>query len=162
MELGKVDYGKLQTPNGYKCSKCGAQGVKLWRQYQTCASAIDLLCAVCACADQDKQYSVDETGHHTDEFGQDSDQIGWLVPAVPTDDGTTFWGYTSTPSAGSVWWFLLPVRLTENGFAIEPSGRQITDRLRRLARNSDTVYEMNQGMIREYTDTLSAIRELVR
>lgn len=37
-----------------------------------------------------------------------TDQIGWMVPAVPTEDGTSFWGYTSVPQAGCVWWANLP------------------------------------------------------
>lgn len=35
-------------------------------------------------------------------------QIGWLVPAVPTEEGDTFWGYTSVPDAGCEWWYRLP------------------------------------------------------
>ena len=36
------------------------------------------------------------------------DQIGWLVPAVPTEEGDTFWGYTSVPEPGCQWWYRLP------------------------------------------------------
>jgi hypothetical protein len=37
-----------------------------------------------------------------------TDQIGWMVPAVPTPDGDTFWGYTSVPLEGVLWWKALP------------------------------------------------------
>jgi len=37
-----------------------------------------------------------------------SDQIGWRVLAVPTEEGDTFWGYTSIPKAGCAWWYNLP------------------------------------------------------
>ena len=36
-----------------------------------------------------------------------TDQIGWRIPAVPTEDGT-YWGYTSVPSPGVQWWTELP------------------------------------------------------
>lgn len=72
-----------------KCSKCGKVTCKLWRQYQTMADHCDLMCRDCAEADQD----VELTG----------DQIGWLVPAVPTWPAT-FWGYTSVPPGAIRWW----------------------------------------------------------
>jgi hypothetical protein len=34
--------------------------------------------------------------------------IGWLVPAVPTVEGDTFWGYTSIPQEGCEWWYRIP------------------------------------------------------
>lgn len=36
-----------------------------------------------------------------------TDQIGWRVPAVPTEDGT-YWGYSSVPTPGVNWWKKLP------------------------------------------------------
>lgn len=84
----------------YVCSKCGAKGVKLWRQYQTFLEHIDLLCFACSLVDQAK---------HLD-FPMRGDQVGWLVPAVPTDDGT-FWGYTSVPQDRVEWWKALPARV---------------------------------------------------
>lgn len=42
-------------------------------------------------------------------FQERSDQIGWRVPAVPTESEVmNFWGYTSVPSAGVDWWRNLP------------------------------------------------------
>ena len=37
-----------------------------------------------------------------------TNQIGWRVPAVPTEDGETYWGYTSVPQPGCDWWSNLP------------------------------------------------------
>jgi len=47
-----------------------------------------------------------------DDFKHKSDAIGWLVPAVPTEDNETYWGYTSVPDAGVAWWRALPNRET--------------------------------------------------
>lgn len=104
-----------RTPADYKCSKCGACKCKLWRQYQTFANHIELLCVDCAGKDQDKDVSdLDEKGRRLDgDFGR-IDQIGWLVPAVPTEDGTTYWGYCSVPPDGCEWWHGLPNRPAES------------------------------------------------
>lgn len=87
----------------YTCSKCKATGVKLWRDYQTCADAQELLCAKCAAPD----VVVDEDGlAELKDFGK-SDQIAsWKVPAIPTGD--TYWGYSSVPSQDVEWWRKLP------------------------------------------------------
>ncbi len=37
-----------------------------------------------------------------------TDQIGWRVPAVPTEENDTYWGYTSVPTPGVEWWCRLP------------------------------------------------------
>lgn len=95
------------TPEKYKCSKCSSSNIKLWRQYQTFADNIELLCGSCALKDQNKTGPIDDNGRIKGEYGF-TDQIGWLVPAVPTEDGDTFWGYTSVPSSGCRWWRNLP------------------------------------------------------
>lgn len=91
----------------YECSKCGANGCKLWRQCQTFADSVALLCAGCAEADQ---AALHELGWQSDFVKNDGEQIGWLVPAVLTDDGETFWGYTSVPAERCNWWWGLPPR----------------------------------------------------
>lgn len=141
-----VDYTKVETPSSYKCGKCGAAGVKLWRDYQTFVCYQSLLCLDCACKEQDKTRTVTEDGlalytgevHHwyrtsdmpigywsgydpKDGPPQDAietksqrvrtDQIGFRVPAVPTEENDTFWGYTSVPEAGCIWWGNLPTRM---------------------------------------------------
>jgi hypothetical protein len=91
--------------NEYVCSKCGVANVKLWRQYQTFACHTRLLCASCAEKDQGKPKGYALCKGSTD-------QIGWLVPAVPIGD--TYWGYTSVPKEGVDWWNSLRDRpLTE-------------------------------------------------
>jgi hypothetical protein len=91
----------------YQCTKCGATGVKLWREYNTFADMTQPMCAFCACADQGKDSStVNSAGLRTSKHGL-TDQIGYMVPAVPCGDG--FWGYTTVPQDGVDWWLRLPV-----------------------------------------------------
>lgn len=110
VEFGPIDYRADAVPASYKCSKCAAHGCKLWRQYQTVADQADLLCGECALHDQKKQGPLDRFGCRPCDVvdGQRTDQIGWLVPAVPTKEGDTFWGYMSTPERGVRWWLTLP------------------------------------------------------
>lgn len=84
-------------PKDYVCSVCGTTGVKLWRPYQSCA--VHLFCGACAEKDQGKTIDLSV-----------SDQCRWLVPAVPTLDGS-WWGYTSVPAEGCAWWKALPLAL---------------------------------------------------
>lgn len=51
-----------EAPHDYACSKCRLNGVKLWRQYQTFAKYIELLCAECAKEDQGTTGDVDADG----------------------------------------------------------------------------------------------------
>jgi hypothetical protein len=93
----------------YVCANCGISGVKLWREYQTVAP--QLLCATCAAEDQHKDIStMTPNGRYLSqgERGMWTDQIGWYVPAVPTEDGN-YWGYTSVPDTGVDWWKCLPL-----------------------------------------------------
>ncbi len=129
--MGAVDYMSTMPPAGYHCGQCGALGVKLWREYQTILSHQSLLCAKCACAEQTKpakSYSIRavdgggvcvttiydavlEPKLHKIFGGSDDggDQIGWRIPAVPTTDGRTYWGYSSVPEDGVRWWKSLPL-----------------------------------------------------
>jgi hypothetical protein len=109
-----VDYTKTDVSPSYKCSKCGSTGCKLWREYQSFRNPVELLCAKCAAESQNKDISdIDSEGRYSLDpkkygSGQKSDQIGWFVPAVPTEQNDTFWGYTSVPQAGCSWWAKLP------------------------------------------------------
>jgi hypothetical protein len=91
---------------------CGIRGVKLWRQYQTFLNHIKLLCANCAWENQKENIDSHET--KPDEKGmregkyQRTDQIGWLIPAIPTKENDTFWGYSSAPEDRVIWWTNLP------------------------------------------------------
>ncbi len=93
----------------YKCSKCKVRDCKLWRDYGYFLNHTKLYCCKCAFTEQDKPTKeVDENGKYLDEELQmKTDQIGWLVPAVLTGEGS-FWGYTSVPTEGVKWWRNLP------------------------------------------------------
>lgn len=105
-----VDYSKIETPSSYRCTCCGVGGVKLWREYQTFLEHQKLYCATCAGEAQKEDVSdIDAAGLRSCEIGAGrTDQIGWLIPAVPTENNDTFWGYTSVPQAGVEWWKRLP------------------------------------------------------
>lgn len=90
-------YADRATPDGYKCGDCGTTGVRLYREYQTFLNHQHLRCRKCACKKQ---------GCEPDNASEHS--IGWLVAAVPTEDGETYWGYTSVPQDGVEWWNRLP------------------------------------------------------
>jgi hypothetical protein len=113
--MNAVSYTAPPPPD-YHCHRCQVAGVKLWREYQTCAPT--LLCVACACADQKKVDNVDARGYRYEPddheprcmAGMRSDQIGWYVPAVPDEEGLGYWGYTSVPEAGVEWWRALPTR----------------------------------------------------
>ena len=112
-----------KPPEGaYRCSQCDAHGCKLWRQNSTFLDHIELLCVVCAGEDQGHDIDrVNDAGliptkiftTPSNKYEIWTDQIGGLVPAVPTNDGT-FWGYTSVPADGVKWWRGLPSN-PENG-----------------------------------------------
>ncbi len=105
------EYDSGFIPRDYVCSKCGVFGVKLWRQYQTFLDHIHLMCGPCACADQGKADTLDAAGKIEEtDIGGRCDQIGWMIPAVPTEKNDTFWGYTSVPDAGVKWWKKLPTK----------------------------------------------------
>jgi hypothetical protein len=97
-------YSDPETPDSYKCSRCGCSGVRLYRQYQTCLDHIELLCLQHALEDQHRE-EPDHAAEHS---------IGWLVAAVPTEDESTYWGYTSVPDNGVAWWNNLPRRQQQN------------------------------------------------
>jgi hypothetical protein len=109
---GATDYASTVTPEGYVCGVCGASGVKLWRRYQTFLNHQELTCAVCSAKAEGKNIEdIDADGKYTESIGNNNttsryrcDQIGWRVPAVPDEEGETYWGYTSVPPAGVAWW----------------------------------------------------------
>lgn len=87
----------------YKCSKCGREGHKLWRQVHTFADQIRLLCRVCGTEDQLKQIDSYE---RSSLIHSRTSCLGDLVPARPVDG--TFWGHTSGPQESVDWWRALP------------------------------------------------------
>jgi len=96
----------------YKCSKCGEKNVKLWRDTHVFLDYIKLKCA--SCLTDKKKYKVDENGKCLTDYGSKTDQAAGMVPAVPTEDNTTFWGYTSVPESGVQWWKKLPTYSSKN------------------------------------------------
>jgi hypothetical protein len=118
--IAAFKYSDGAAPTGYVCTTCGASGVKLWREYQVFANHTELVCCDCAGKSQDRGKDVariDAEGRIPWDCDgqipeQRTDSIGWCVPAVPTEEGDTFWGYTSVPDAGVRWWKRLPNRVT--------------------------------------------------
>lgn len=106
--LGAFSYDLSVPPPAYRCADCGVFGPKLWRE--SYSSHVVLRCAMCAAA------HVGQTPDLTN-----SDQIGSYVPAVPDEDGASWWGYTSVPQAGVEWWHRLP-----SAFAVRPGRRSMT------------------------------------
>jgi hypothetical protein len=102
MVFAQFRYTDGLTPCGYVCADCGAENVRLYREYQTFLDSQRLRCRCCSLANQDRS--------EAEEFGDGSSEhsIRWLVAAVPTEDGSTYWGYTSVPDAGVKWWEQLP------------------------------------------------------
>jgi len=108
-----VDYASDAAPTSYRCQPCGASDCKLWRYYNAFLDNQTLLCAICASTDSKVPIDdLDEHGRHTGEFGP-TDQIGSYIPAIPTAENDTFWGYTSVPNEGVLWWRRLPSRPTQ-------------------------------------------------
>lgn len=99
------------TPAGYECGVCHQEGVKLWRV--GASSHIQLFCARCGCAQAKLDITLDADGKHKTEYSY-TDQIynkeagDNLVPAVPDEDGKSWWGYSSVPEDGVRWWRSLP------------------------------------------------------
>lgn len=105
------NYESASTPHGYVCSDCKASGCKLWRNYNAVLSAVVLRCGQCALKNQNEQGPLNEDGtHFSPKINMQCDQIGWLVPAIPTEENDTYWGYTSVPQVGVLWWKRLPLK----------------------------------------------------
>lgn len=99
----------------YKCTKCGAEDCKLWREYQIFANLTDLYCVKCACIVEKKDINnvtpegrIKTDPKYSCRVDETTDQIGWLVPAVPTEENDAYWGYTSVPQDKVNWWYSLP------------------------------------------------------
>jgi hypothetical protein len=104
--LGPFSYDSLDAPNGYACMKCGAHGVRLWRDYNCFVEHQTLTCFPCTLEIREVQRGDDpyKIGR---PYTPDSHEIKGQVAAVPTEEGDSFWGYTSVPTAGCAWWVSL-------------------------------------------------------
>lgn len=119
--MKKLDYSKPEVPEDYKCDDCGATHCKLWREYSA-FPPVRLECVDCAIKSQNNPniapafakiattVQFKEDGSYIDHRGEETDAIGWRVPAVPDEANVSYWGYSSVPSAGVMWWKSLPLR----------------------------------------------------
>ncbi len=89
-------YDTQTTPRDYVCTVCVAQGVRLYRRSHVVLEAIFLYCTRCA------------SDHQRCQPTQNDTQIGIFVAAVPTEDESSYWGYSSVPERGVQWWQRLP------------------------------------------------------
>lgn len=105
-----VDYSSTATPSSYVCGNCKKSGVKLWRDYETFLQNQTLRCADCAAREADVDISTMNDDGSRLEDGRRCVEIEWRIPAIPTAENDTFWGYTSSPLASREWWARLPVR----------------------------------------------------
>lgn len=108
--LGPIDYLSPVPPDGYRCMDCDTHGVKMWRMSNS--SCIEFRCFTCACLQEKVKAtpSVDRKGVMKLSHGihVQSDQIGNLVPAIPSEDGSTCWGYSNASAEACQWWWSLP------------------------------------------------------
>lgn len=110
MNLGRIDYASSATPDGYHCEECGVRGCKLWRLVALPTVAIRLLCCDCAGkAEAVDMSQIDERGRLPARWGRTA-MIGWHVPAIPLQDGSSFWAYSSELPEAWQWWCRLPTR----------------------------------------------------
>lgn len=101
-------YSNPVPPVTYMCGVCGASNVKLWREYMAWLGGVVLHCARCAALNNNVDIAtIDARGFFISDLGR-TDQIGNYVPAVPTEAGTSYWGYTSVPPEAVEWWQHLP------------------------------------------------------
>ncbi len=113
-ETQPFSYALNEVPYTYRCGKCGKHGVKLWREYNTFLNHQKLFCCECAGKHEDtlNVKQILPNGkipwfYRGQPMGW-TDQIGSLIPAVPTEQNDTYWGYTSVPQPGCEWWVHLP------------------------------------------------------
>lgn len=116
MDWRMLDYKSNKTPPNYICDNCKVENVKLWRQSYAFLNDIKLLCFECSKKDQSKLDWNWQYSYSGETVFNNTDQIGSLIPAVPTEDCSTYWGYTSTPLEGCRWWHKLNP-ICKTGFA---------------------------------------------
>lgn len=97
----------------YRCMQCGVDGVKLWRNYNSGNTRHELHCAACALQDQKailpELATVKTDGTMELPNGTSTNRIGQLVPAIPTEEGSTFWGLRGITARAKRWWESLPL-----------------------------------------------------
>lgn len=104
-KVGPTDYASNKVPENYACTECGVTGVRLYREYQTFLNHSSLECTACAL----KHYKRTHEGKDYDMEGKTvTFDIGWMVAAIPSEEGRTYWGYIGAPAAAVEWWLRLP------------------------------------------------------
>lgn len=88
-------------PKGYRCADCAVEGVRLWRP--SCDTG-PLRCEDCGTKSEIAKGRSERSIRE-----RSGDQLGYLLPAVPDEDGST-WGYSSVPEPYCIWWYRLPTR----------------------------------------------------
>lgn len=86
-----VDYASTDTPSSYVCGDCGKSGVKLWRDYQSFLRHQALRCVDCAGAKANVDVSMMKADGQDSNNPEYTESIGWLIPAIPTQQNNTFW-----------------------------------------------------------------------
>ncbi len=94
MKIARFKYSDGIIPDGYSCKECDIKKVRLYRLYHAFLDDQILRCRKCALKNQSKEEPDNKSEH----------SIGWLVAAVPLEDGSTYWGYSSVPEDGVNWW----------------------------------------------------------
>lgn len=97
MKFENFSYVDTTPPEWYKCDRCNCGGVQLYRDYNTFVSCLDVLCANCLAKRNKTSLKKVLAGN-----------LNFFVCAIPVEDDATFWGVTSTPSAGCLWYSYLP------------------------------------------------------
>ncbi len=110
-------------PEGYRCDKCRAHGVKLWcgdeiedyflRQAEFIPSSVrKLLCSHCAEADQRKKMFDSWKSEFILNIHGGTD-IGILFPALPVNGVDNLFYGLGAPSFALIWWRKLPASKPE-------------------------------------------------
>ena len=108
-ELPRFDYADDEVPEEYRCTRCGAHGCKLWKEYRAFSSP--MICARCASMHGAADITrIDAEGTIPDEFerGKRTNIIGGFVPAIPDEKAFGYWTYFDTPPEAWGWWLKLP------------------------------------------------------
>ena len=99
--LTSEGYFNLKTPAGYSCDCCGLSRVRLFRlpHGATChRTGFELWCLRCGMFRTEKTFPS-----HSGDSPSD------LLPAIPTEDGSAYWGVGNAPADAYRWWALQPL-----------------------------------------------------
>jgi hypothetical protein len=97
----------------YKCCRCERELCKLWRKAHILSSPQDnqsqkLLCFSCI-PNNFRIRTIDPQGTFLGEDGIRTYMISNMLPAVPKDDGHSFWPFRDIPENLFRWWSLLRI-----------------------------------------------------